>query len=91
MLQVQSQLLRSYHPAPNCSVRQRGIDLSLQRGVDVVERLVSHALHERLQPRALRLALSQAPVEIGVSIAVNAILGRPIFLAFVGVVEPGRR
>jgi hypothetical protein len=63
-------------------------DLSIQRRVDVAELLVSRTLHERLQPRALRLALSKIEVEIRVSIAVNTILRRPVFLSFVGVVEP---
>jgi hypothetical protein len=67
----------------------KAIHLSLQRRVEVVKRLVSHTLDKSLQPRALRLATGELVVEIRVSVTVNAILGRSVLLAFVGVVKPG--
>ena len=46
---------------------------SRERRIDGVKLLVSHSLDECLHPWALRLGLSQLPVEIRMCIAIDAV------------------
>jgi hypothetical protein len=64
---------------------------SRERRIYGVELLVSHTLDECLQPRALRLAVSQVPVEIRMCIAVDSVFGRSVRFPFVGIVESSHR
>jgi hypothetical protein len=62
-----------------------------ERRIYGVELLVSHTLDECLQPRALRLAVGQVPVEIRMCVAVDSVFGCSVRLPFIGIVESSRR
>lgn len=65
-------------------------DTSGKRRIEVVELLISLPLNERLHPRALRFRVGQLPVEIRMCVTADTVLGRPVCLPFVGIVESSR-
>jgi hypothetical protein len=66
-------------------IRSKSVILRL---VQVIEFLVSFTLYESLHPRKLGFGVGEVPVQLRVSITIDAVLGRSVRLAFIGVIKP---